>query len=200
MQRIFKESEYDNAEPGRAGIWDAERCDWPDWDAVKDQYMGQRTLRVGPDQGYGNRAFLIDGLNMRIVPDRLYPRFSWMNDPELYDPVSTALEKDFGELQHMDDNDAACALSGKARRMIQSAFDDQGNLTAPGDVHKAYGMYQLDVAIMNVCTSEPMKPVSKADWLAHWEKVLEIPQGLPEDRMPEEEVSVKSAPSGPELQ
>ncbi len=61
------ESEYYAVPKELRGRWSAERTDWGDWDDVRRDYMGMRTLFVNePD---GSEAMLIDGLTFRIVLD-----------------------------------------------------------------------------------------------------------------------------------
>ncbi|MFP8559502.1 hypothetical protein ACLH2J_24810 [Klebsiella michiganensis] len=52
--------EYNDIHKDYRGVWEAERTDWPDWEEVRDQYMGKRTLmRAG--------GLLIEDLHFRIV-------------------------------------------------------------------------------------------------------------------------------------
>ena len=36
--------EYNAIHTDYRGVWSTERTDWPDWDKVRNQYMGKRTL------------------------------------------------------------------------------------------------------------------------------------------------------------
>lgn len=51
--------EYSAIHTDYRGVWSTERTDWPDWEKVRDQYMGKRTLmRAG--------GLLIEGLHFTI--------------------------------------------------------------------------------------------------------------------------------------
>ncbi len=51
--------EYNAIHTDYRGVWSTERTDWPDWDKVRNQYMGKRTLmRAG--------GLLIEGLHFTI--------------------------------------------------------------------------------------------------------------------------------------
>lgn len=45
------------------GVWDTERDDLPNWDKVRDKYMGKRTMMSGD----GTCTLLIEGLNFVVV-------------------------------------------------------------------------------------------------------------------------------------
>ena len=52
--------EYNAIHTDYRGVWSTERTDWPDWDKVRNQYVGKRTLmRAG--------GLLIEDLPFRIV-------------------------------------------------------------------------------------------------------------------------------------
>ncbi len=52
--------EYNAIHTDYRGVWETERTDLPDWEKIREQYMGKRTLiRVG--------SLLIEDLHFRIV-------------------------------------------------------------------------------------------------------------------------------------
>lgn len=51
--------EYNAIHTDYRGVWETERTDLPDWESVREQYMGQRTMMK-----YG--ALLIEGVHFRI--------------------------------------------------------------------------------------------------------------------------------------
>lgn len=53
--------EYNAIHQDYRGVWSTERTDLPEWESVRDQYMGKRTLMRGG-------ALLVEDLNFRIVP------------------------------------------------------------------------------------------------------------------------------------
>ena len=59
MEKISK-AEWDKIPAGYKGVWTTERTDWRDWDQVRSQYMGKRTvMRDG--------ALLVEGLSFEVV-------------------------------------------------------------------------------------------------------------------------------------
>lgn len=60
------ESEYLARPADYRGVWTTERTDWPDWEQVKDQYMGKRTLMICEKGGV---ALVMEGAGLEIVPD-----------------------------------------------------------------------------------------------------------------------------------
>lgn len=46
------------------GVWTTERTDWPDWEKVRHQYLGKRTLMSHSE---GASVLLIEGLSFEIV-------------------------------------------------------------------------------------------------------------------------------------
>ncbi|SAU51644.1 Uncharacterised protein [Klebsiella pneumoniae] len=51
--------EYNAIHTDYRDVWSTERTDWPDWESVREQYMGKRTLmRAG--------VLLIEGLHFTI--------------------------------------------------------------------------------------------------------------------------------------
>jgi|GEM_PF-2216175 len=55
------EAEYLAVPDDCRGIWSSERTDWLNWDQVRDQYMGKRTLMR-------NGGLEVEGFSFRIVP------------------------------------------------------------------------------------------------------------------------------------
>ena len=62
MEKISK-AEWDKIPVDYKGVWTTERTDWRDWDQVRSQYMGKRTvMRDG--------ALLVEGLSFEVVEAR----------------------------------------------------------------------------------------------------------------------------------
>ncbi|MCS6428104.1 hypothetical protein [Burkholderia thailandensis] len=55
-------AEYDRVHADFRGVWTTERTDIPDWDSIRHQYLGKRTLVRG-------NALLIEGLSLTIVEE-----------------------------------------------------------------------------------------------------------------------------------
>ncbi len=62
-------SEYEAIHPDYRGIWTTERTDLPDWESIRDQYIGKRTMMAGD----GTCTLLIEGLSFEIVEDGKQP-------------------------------------------------------------------------------------------------------------------------------
>ena len=62
MLQITQE-EYDAKHSDFKGTWTTERDDWPNWNEVRDQYVGKRTM-LGYDNG---SCLLIEGMHFEIV-------------------------------------------------------------------------------------------------------------------------------------
>ena len=62
MEKISK-AEWDKIPADYKGVWTTERTDWRDWDQVRSQYMGKRTvMRDG--------ALLVEGLSFEVVDEK----------------------------------------------------------------------------------------------------------------------------------
>lgn len=66
MLKITEEKYYRTHTDYR-GIWDTERRDWPNWEEIKHQYMGKRTLLTNQD---GATVLLIEGLHLEIISEK----------------------------------------------------------------------------------------------------------------------------------
>lgn len=51
--------EYNAIHTDYRGVWSTERTDWPDWESVRELYMGKRTLMK-------HGCLLIEGLHFQI--------------------------------------------------------------------------------------------------------------------------------------
>ena len=60
------EAEYLKKPADYRGIWTTERTDWKDWDQVRHQYMGKRTLMVFEN---GAASLVIEGMGLDITPN-----------------------------------------------------------------------------------------------------------------------------------
>tara|TARA_E500000331_G_C16717247_1_gene480757 strand:+ start:227 stop:421 length:195 start_codon:yes stop_codon:yes gene_type:complete len=60
----FTKAEYMAIHPDNRGIWTTERTDMPNWDAIRVQYMGKRTLMTRKD---GGLALLIEDTHFTIT-------------------------------------------------------------------------------------------------------------------------------------
>lgn len=59
------ESEYLTRPADCRGVWTTERTDWPDWEQVKGQYLGKRTLMVCEN---GAACLVVEGMGLEITP------------------------------------------------------------------------------------------------------------------------------------
>lgn len=58
--REIKKAEYEKIHPDFRGIWTTERDDLPDWQSIRHQYVGKRTLM-------SDGSLLIEGLHFQII-------------------------------------------------------------------------------------------------------------------------------------
>lgn len=58
-------AEYNAIPADYRSVWTTERTDWPDWDKVREQYMGKRT-RLAYDANRGT-CLEIEGLSFIIT-------------------------------------------------------------------------------------------------------------------------------------
>lgn len=59
---ILTEGNYNAIHSDYRSVWSTERTDYPDWDSIREQYMGRRTLMR-------NFALHIEGMTLVIIPD-----------------------------------------------------------------------------------------------------------------------------------
>lgn len=55
-----KLSTYNAMSKDKKGVWDTERHDWPEWDIIRDKYMGKRTILTVD-------GLMIEGLHFKII-------------------------------------------------------------------------------------------------------------------------------------
>ena len=60
------EAEYQAQPACHRGTWTTERTDWPNWEEVRDRYMGKRTLMVNDK---GAACLVVEGMGLEIVPN-----------------------------------------------------------------------------------------------------------------------------------
>ncbi|UUZ66340.1 hypothetical protein LP417_35610 (plasmid) [Polaromonas sp. P1-6] len=65
MLKLTQE-QYDKSHADFKGLWSIERTDWPDWDAIKERYMGKRTITH-------HGALLVEGVGLEITPNEPRP-------------------------------------------------------------------------------------------------------------------------------
>jgi hypothetical protein len=59
---IITEGKYNAIHSDYRSVWTTERTDFPDWDSIRDQLMGKRTLMR-------NFALHVEGMTLAIIPD-----------------------------------------------------------------------------------------------------------------------------------
>ena len=59
---ILTEGNYNAIHSDYRSVWSTERTDYPDWDSIREQYMGKRTLMR-------NFVLHIEGMTLVIIPD-----------------------------------------------------------------------------------------------------------------------------------
>jgi len=81
-------SEYDSIPKDFRGIWTVERWDIPNWNEIREKYMGKRTMMV-----YDNgTCLLVEGLSFEIVDDS-----SWKKPDEIRKEISGCYLKFYSE-------------------------------------------------------------------------------------------------------
>lgn len=63
--KTIKLSDYNAIHPDFRGVWTTERTDLPDWNDIREQYIGKRTMMSGD----GRCTLLIEGMNFQIIDD-----------------------------------------------------------------------------------------------------------------------------------
>lgn len=65
---IIAQSVYDNTPNDYKGVWDTERYDIPNWDKIREMYIGKRTW-MPPFDLFGHSCLCIEGRSLTIVSD-----------------------------------------------------------------------------------------------------------------------------------
>ena len=65
---IIAQSVYDNTPNDYKGVWDTERHDIPNWDKIREMYIGKRTW-MPPFDLFGHSCLCIEGMGLEIISD-----------------------------------------------------------------------------------------------------------------------------------
>ena len=60
-------SEYNNLPQDYRGVWNTERSDFPNWEQIRHQFMGKRTMMQLRN---GSTCLLIEDMHFEIVSDK----------------------------------------------------------------------------------------------------------------------------------
>lgn len=66
---FISEQVYANTPNDFKDVWSAERWDWPDWEEIKDSYMGKRTW-MPPFWLFNKTCLLVEGQEFEILSDQ----------------------------------------------------------------------------------------------------------------------------------
>jgi len=61
---IMTEEAYLRIHPDFRSVWTTERPDWKDWDSIREQYIGKRTMMVSKG---GGSSLAIEGISFLII-------------------------------------------------------------------------------------------------------------------------------------
>ena len=90
-QVFIPQSLYDSTHSDFKGVWTSERYDWPDWETIRDRYVGKRTW-MPPCWLFGSTCLLIEGQNFTILPDTEFDEML-VNGAELCQPPTPKFEE-----------------------------------------------------------------------------------------------------------
>lgn len=116
----ISELKWASIPPDYKDVWSTERTDWADWEKVRDQYMGKRTLaREG--------ALWVEGISFEIVPTKYaHSAGEWAAEAALSSDVShirniTADGKIIASVRHRVEHSQDEALANA--RLMANASD-----------------------------------------------------------------------------
>ena len=65
--KLITQENWDKTPSDYKGVWTTERTDWPEWERVKDSFMGKKTLLTASPKG---TALMVEGIHFQIVANK----------------------------------------------------------------------------------------------------------------------------------